>query len=91
MSSKVAPGEKPQIEGVREQRVTVFVVNAFLGKKIVIKPNKNGNEAFVYDGFRISKFEKNSTVSAIIRKTSQQEFEVLQFNLENFIVLPQPL
>ena len=31
MSTKQAPGEKPQIEGVREQRVTVFVVNAFLG------------------------------------------------------------
>ena len=34
MSTKQAPGEKPQIEGVREQRVTVFVVNACLGKML---------------------------------------------------------
>lgn len=35
MSSKLAPGEKPHIEGVREQRVTVFIVNAFLGQNIL--------------------------------------------------------
>lgn len=36
MSQTRAPGEKPMIDGVKEQRVTVFCVNAALGKPLFI-------------------------------------------------------
>nr|CAB3266294.1 anion exchange protein 2 [Phallusia mammillata] len=38
MSTNQAPGEKARIEGIHEQRVTVFVVNACLGLSILMQP-----------------------------------------------------
>uniref|UniRef100_F6XL93 Anion exchange protein n=1 Tax=Ciona intestinalis TaxID=7719 RepID=F6XL93_CIOIN len=38
MSKTQAPGDKPKIEGTKEQRVTVFVVNACLGLSILMQP-----------------------------------------------------
>ncbi|XP_076821827.1 band 3 anion transport protein-like isoform X2 [Clavelina lepadiformis] len=38
MSKTQAPGDKPKIEGVHEQRVTVFIVNACLGLSILMQP-----------------------------------------------------
>ncbi|XP_038047086.1 band 3 anion transport protein-like isoform X2 [Patiria miniata] len=38
LSKTHAPGEKPRVEGVREQRVTAFLVNLFIGLSIALAP-----------------------------------------------------
>ncbi|OQR70771.1 anion exchange protein 3-like, partial [Tropilaelaps mercedesae] len=38
MSSRVAPGETPQVEGVREQRVTGVIVSLLIGLSVLMGP-----------------------------------------------------
>ncbi|XP_022695652.1 anion exchange protein 2-like isoform X1 [Varroa jacobsoni] len=38
MSSRVAPGETPQVEGVREQRVTAVLVSLLIGLSVLMGP-----------------------------------------------------